>query len=377
MTKQSIDLLNDLERRGAEMAADVVALVEAESPSNDLGATAECALLVAELIERVAGATPETILLEGRTHLLLRIGEPRVMLLGHLDTVWPRGTLKTFPITKSTDVIAGPGIFDMKAGIVQGLYAIAAAGSSDVAMLITSDEEIGSPSSRGLVEDQARGVDAVLVLEPSASGRLKVARKGGARYEVHVRGRAAHAGLEPEKGVNAVLEMAHQVLDVARHARPDLGTTVTPTVARGGTTTNTVPSDAIFAVDVRAATVPEQRRVDEALRTATPFTEGARVNVTGGINRPPLDESAARDLFERARTLATSLGLGEIQGVAVGGGSDGNFTAGLGTPTLDGLGAVGDLAHAEGEYIVVSAMPKRAALVAALLRDLTGGAMHG
>lgn len=366
-------LVTELGTRAEDMIADVEALVVAESPSNDLGATAACAALVAEVAERVVGTGPEVVMAEGRSHLRLHVGTPRVLLLGHLDTVWPRGTLETFPLERSGDRISGPGVFDMKTGIVQGLYAIAAAATGDVAMLITSDEEMGSPTSRALVEEEARGVEAVLVLEPSASGRVKIARKGGARYEVNIRGRAAHAGLEPEKGINAVLEMAHQVIDVARHARPDLGTTVTPTAARGGTTTNTVPADAVFAVDVRAATAAEQQRVDDALRAIEPFTEGAAVHLSGGINRPPLDESASRDLVARARVVARQIGLGPLNGVAVGGGSDGNFTAGMGIPTLDGLGAVGDLAHAEGEYVLASAMPERAALVAGLLRQLCGG----
>lgn len=352
------------------MASALAAIAEAESPSHDLAATHRCAGVISDLSQRLLGVEPQVLVEGGRTHLRWTMGTPRVMLLGHLDTVWPSGTLATFPVTASGDLMSGPGVFDMKAGIVQGLYAIAAAGVSDVSMLITSDEEIGSPSSRGLVEESARDVRAVLVLEPSVSGNLKVARKGGGGYKVRVFGRAAHAGLEPERGVNAVVEMARQIVDVAKHARPELGTTVTPTVAKGGTTTNTIPDEASFAVDARAATREEQDRVDAALRELGPTLEGASIEVSGGINRPPLDRSASGELFELARATAARLGLGPLEGVAVGGGSDGNFTAGMDIPTLDGLGAVGDFAHARGEYVLLSAMPERAGLVAGLLREL-------
>jgi glutamate carboxypeptidase len=221
-----------------------------------------------------------------------------------------------------------------------------------------------------VIEETARGADAALILEPAAGGALKTARKGVSNYDVVVHGRAAHAGLEPEKGANASVELAYQVLALAAIARPEVGTTVTPTVMSAGTATNVVPAEARFAVDVRASSVAEQQRVDDAIRALPPHVEGATVEILGGPNRPPLEAAASEALFVRAQRLAEGLGLGSLRGVAVGGGSDGNFTAAIGVPTLDGLGAVGDGAHAEGEYVVVDEMPRRASLVAALVNDL-------
>jgi glutamate carboxypeptidase len=211
---------------------------------------------------------------------------------------------------------------------------------------------------------------AVLVLEPSADGALKVARKGGAMYRIAVRGLAAHAGLEPERGVNALVEMAAHVLAVAALADPAAGTTVTPAVAAAGTTANTVPAAAYFSVDARAWNADELDRVDRAVRALAPIAPGAAVEIDGGIDRPPLEHAASRDLFARARAHAEALGLEPLTGAEVGGGSDGNLTAALGIPTLDGLGAVGGGAHADDEYVVVDRMPERAALVAALVAEL-------
>jgi glutamate carboxypeptidase len=209
------------------------------------------------------------------------------------------------------------------------------------------------------------------VLEASADGgALKTARKGVSLYDVRVLGRAAHAGLEPELGVNATLELAHQALVVSALADPARGTTVTPTVMRAGTTTNTVPAEGSFAVDVRVRTPDEQERVDAALRSLRTVVPGASLEVTGGPNRPPLETAASAALFERARLLAQRLGQPEPMEAAVGGGSDGNFTAGVGTPTLDGLGAVGGGAHGADEHVLVDALPGRTALLVALVADL-------
>lgn len=210
------------------------------------------------------------------------------------------------------------------------------------------------------------------MLEPSAGGALKTARKGVSTYRVEVQGRAAHAGLEPEKGANALIELAHQVLHLEALARPEMGTTVTPTVAGAGTTTNTVPAVAYVDVDVRVASGAEQQRVDQAMHALSATVAGTAVVVSGGPNRPPLPAFSSAALAARAVGLAAELGLGPLATCEVGGGSDGNFTAALGVPTLDGLGAVGDGAHARGEHVLVSAMPERAALVAALLEDLLG-----
>lgn len=352
------------------MLTAVRRLVEAESPSGDLDACSRCADVLTSIGTEVLATPPERIMLQGRTHLRWTFGKARVALIGHFDTVWPVGTLSDRPFSIQGDVASGPGIFDMKAGLVQGLLAAATLpDASGLELLFTSDEEIASPSSRNLIEELGRRVEAVLVLEPSQNGALKTARKGISLYRLDVTGRAAHAGLEPENGVNALVELARQVLALQGLANAR-GTTVTPTVAAAGIATNVVPPSAHADIDVRTWTVAEQTRVDEGMRALNSYDPGASLTVAGGPDRPPLEEVRSRALFKRALALAPALGIPDLQGVRVGGGSDGNLTAAVGTPTLDGLGAVGGGAHATDEHIIVSQMPVRAALVAALLRDL-------
>ncbi|MFI7416114.1 M20 family metallopeptidase [Nonomuraea sp. NPDC049684] len=363
--------------REAAMIADIERLVRCESPSGDLAAVARSATAVAGLGAARLGAEAERVVIDGRTHLRWRFGgEPRVLLLGHHDTVWPVGSLERRPFEVRDGVLRGPGCFDMKAGLVMAFHALAALDDLDgVTVLVTGDEEPGSPTSRRLVEDEARGCAAALVLEAAGpGGALKTERKGVSRYEVLVRGRAAHAGLEPERGVNATVEVTHQVAAVAALADPALGTTVTPTRLEAGTTVNTVPARARFDVDVRVRDAREQDRVDAAMRGLRPVLPGAGVTVGGGPNRPPLPASASKDLFERACRLADALGIGPLAAVAVGGASDGNFTAGTGTPTLDGLGAVGGGAHADDEHVLVAELPGRTRLLTALVADLLAAA---
>ena len=350
------------------------ALVSVESPSTDLTATAAAAKQANELVTALLGSPAELVDAGGRVHLRWSGGGPtRLVLVMHVDTVWPMGTLARWPFEVTDDRATGPGAFDMKAGLVQGLHALTMLPDlTGVRVLVTTDEEIGSPTSRALIEETAAGAAAALVLEPSAAGALKSARKGVSMYELVVTGRAAHAGLEPEKGINAALELAHQLLTLEAVADTAAGTSVTPTLMSAGTTTNTVPARATAAIDVRAVTEAEQQRVDQVLRGLRPVLEGASLELLGGPNRPPLQPTSSAGLVARARRLADELGLPAVQDVRVGGGSDGNFTAGVGVPTLDGLGAVGDGAHAEGEYVVVSAMAERAALVAALAAELLG-----
>lgn len=347
------------------MVDDLAALVEVESPSADVAATTACADVLAALGTERVGVAPERHDAGGHPALVWRLGGPtRVLLVGHFDTVWPMGTLAELPFAVKDGRATGPGVFDMKAGIVQGLHALATLDDLDgITVLLTSDEETGSLGSRPLIEAEARGARAALVLEPSADGALKTARKGVGMYAIDVRGRAAHAGLEPEKGVNALIELAHQVLALESIARPGIGTTVTPTVSRAGTVTNVVPEEARVDIDVRCSTPDEQARVDAAMHARTAVLPGAGVRVTGAPNRPPMPASSSQELFELARSLAPF----PLLGVEVGGGSDGNFTAGVGTPTLDGLGAVGDGAHARHEWTDVDAMPVRAKLLADLL----------
>ncbi|MFG1922988.1 M20 family metallopeptidase [Cryptosporangium sp. NPDC048952] len=353
-----------------DMLADARALIECESPSSDLAAVARSADVVTEVGTGVLGVAPERIVLDGRTHLRWRLGaDPsRVLLVGHHDTVWPIGTLAGRPFAIDAGILRGPGCFDMKVGLVMALHA--AAGLDGVTLLVTGDEEIGSPSSRELIEQEAKTAAAALVLEASADGHLKCERKGVSLYEVRVHGRAAHAGLEPERGVNSTVELAHQVLAVSALADPAAGTTVTPTVARAGVTTNTVPAEATFAVDVRAGSVAEQERVDRAMRSLWAVDEGARLETTGGVNRPPLEASASDALYETLCRIAVARGLAVPGRAAVGGASDGNFTAGVGTPTLDGLGAVGGGAHADDEHVVVAEISPRTTLLRALVEHL-------
>lgn len=356
------------------LLADLRELVECESPSSDHAAVARSAEVVARVGALRLGVEPERIVLDGVTHLRWRLGAgpSRVLVLAHHDTVWPLGSLATHPYSVVDGVLRGPGCFDMKAGLVMAIHAIASLADRDgVTLLVTGDEELGSPTSRDLIEEEARLAEAALVLEASADGgALKTERKGVSLYDVRVIGRAAHAGLEPELGVNATVELAHQVLTVAALGRHTVGTTVTPTVSGTGTTTNTVPANGSFAVDVRVTSLAEQDRVDEAMRSLRAVLPGAALDVVGGPNRPPLEAAASATLYERACSLAVRLGQPVPPSAAVGGASDGNFTAGVGTPTLDGLGAVGGGAHAATEHVLVEELPGRTLLLAALMADL-------
>jgi glutamate carboxypeptidase len=355
----------------AVLVDELAELVSCESPSADGAALRRCADVVDELGRRRLGVGAQRVDVGDRVHLLWTFGRPRVLFVGHYDTVWPLGTLARWPFEADGDRLTGPGVFDMKAGIVQGFAALEALPDLDgVAVVLTADEEVGSVTSQALVEDVARGARAALVLEPSADGAVKVARKGVGMFRLEVTGRAAHAGLEPEKGINATVEAAHQVLAVSGLARPELGTTVTPSVVRGGTTVNTVPAQAVVSIDVRVAVATEMGRVQDALQSLTPQLPGAALKVVAESLRMPLEPAMSAELFARAQRLAPDHGLASLDGVTVGGGSDGNLTAAIGTPTLDGLGAVGGNAHAEGEWISISAMPQRAALVGALAREL-------
>jgi glutamate carboxypeptidase len=348
----------------------LAALVTCESPSADTGALARCASLLSDIGAEVFGHPAEQ-LRPGGLPCLLWPGTARcqVLLLGHFDTVWPMGTLAGWPYTVTDGIASGPGVFDMKAGIIQALAAVRLlTDPSGVTVLLTSDEETGSAASRQLIEDQARHAAAVLVCEPSADGgAVKIARKGIGSYRLEISGRAAHAGLEPHLGINAGIEMAHQVLALAAVADPAQETTVTPTALAAPTTANTVPEHATAVVDVRAWTTTELERADRAIRRLTPHLPGAVVEVSGGINRYPLEEPAATGLLTLAQEAAAGIGLDPLRGVRSGGGSDGNLTAALGIPTLDGLGAVGGHPHARNEHADIRAMPERSALLAALI----------
>ncbi|MFF6983702.1 M20 family metallopeptidase [Streptomyces sp. NPDC008343] len=352
------------------MLRDLGELVSVESPSHDTAALARSAAVVAAQGSRLLRAEPELLVVEGRTHLRWKFGSgpSRVLLVGHHDTVHPLGTLERSPWTVSGGIARGPGCFDMKAGLTLIFHALAALDDLDgVAVLVSADEELGSPTAKGLIEETARGCSAAFVTEPSADGALKTTRKGISQYEVAIQGRAAHAGLEPERGVNATVELAHQVLAIAALNAPAVGTSVTPTVVAAGDTVNTVPGAATIAVDVRALTVAEQQRVDKALHSLTCLLPGADMQIRRPVHAPPLEAASSEGLFGLAERVAADLGLPRPRGATVGGGSDGNLIAALGVPTLDGLGAVGGGAHTAAEHVVVDDLPRSAALLAGLV----------
>jgi glutamate carboxypeptidase len=363
------------------MVAELVELAEHESPSRDNKALESLASILSRRLSKL-GANVQTLGdASGGTHILGRLpgrGEARpALVLGHFDTVWPTGTLPRMPVVQAEGRLRGPGVYDMKAGlaiilgVLEAFAALQVQPPRPLAVLFTSDEEIGSPGSRSLIEALAREAQYVLVLEPPlADGSLKTARKGVGRFTIEIEGRAAHAGVAPEQGASAILELAHQVLRVDAINAPEVGTTVNVGVVQGGTTPNVVPAWAQAQVDVRAATRVAAQTIERSLRNLTPMTPGTRITVEGSFNRPPMERTAAiAALFERAREIAVELGMDLTEG-STGGGSDGNFTAALGVPTLDGLGALGGGAHADSEHIVIDSLPERAALLAALLLKL-------
>jgi glutamate carboxypeptidase len=381
---QSAARLLDLRRRLDQMTESLAILVSSETPSQDIAACRTGSQTVRSLASDLLGDPGHVVEVAGRAHLRWR-WEPAglgksICLIGHYDTVWPLGTLsrRPFSIDVSAGSATGPGIFDMKAGIVQLLYAVSSLEDrSGIEILLTGDEELGSQTSRHLIEETARRSAFALVFEPSSNGSLKVGRKGTGMYRLTVRGRAAHAGLEPEKGSNALTELGHLLGLLDSIARPELGTTVTPTLAAAGTASNVVPDWAEVELDVRVADPGEAERVDRALRSLSTTVSGTVLTIDGGPNRPPLPSSAGSSLLIDASAMSTRLGLGRMTGVVVGGASDGNFTAAVGCPTLDGLGAVGDGAHAEDEYVVLAAMPERAAIAADLIDHLRQGSPQG
>lgn len=315
-----------------------------------------------------------------RAEVWLGTGQPagQILILGHLDTVYPPGTLAKMPFRVRRGRAYGPGTFDMKGGLVLALAAVDALRAARLrpgkrlVFLWNSDEEIGSESSRSEIEREARRSDAVLVLEPSAGsdGRLKTARKGTGTAELIVTGRASHAGLDPGAGVNAVLELALQIVRLRKLNDSKRGIALQATVIEGGTVSNVVPGHARAEVDIRYTHLVDARKIDRQLRALRPILPGARIEVRGGINRPPLERTrAVVALFHRAQSLMREMGL-RLEETSVGGASDGNFTAALGVPTLDGLGAVGNGAHSPGEHVVIRALPERAALLAGLLASL-------
>jgi glutamate carboxypeptidase len=359
-------------------------LTDAESPSHDDDALRACAVVLSRLVEEVVGVPAD--------HVTVRDGGPpavrvhcggdatrgRVLLLGHYDTVWPLGTLTHRPFAVEDGRITGPGVFDMKAGLAQALLAMRAVGCAEdagpaVTLLATYDEEVGSPDCRALLEKTAEEAQAVLVLEPAGPGGApKHARKGWARYEVVVTGRAAHVGLDPDAGRNALVDLARLVTDLDRLDRGRPGLRVIPTTAQAGQTSNSIPGQARVDVDVRGERADDLAWLEGELRALVGDTSReCELDLTGGLNRPPMEPDTAEALAERAARCARELRVELAPPIAVGGVSDGNFTAALRVPTLDGLGAVGGGAHADHEWVDATSMPRRAGLLAALVHDLT------
>ncbi|PHX61084.1 MAG: acetylornithine deacetylase [Actinobacteria bacterium] len=363
------------------MIEAVQLLVRTESPTHDLAACVHLAEVAANLTSEWLGSPTRIEVHDGCPVLRWGPDHPKVLLLGHLDTVWPVGTLARLPAQIIGDQLTGPGVFDMKAGIVQALAALSllideGADVGAVGILLTTDEETGSRASRGVIAGALTSASAVLVFEPSAGGALKTERKGTSWYRIKFHGRASHAGLDPELGVNATVEAAAFVMATQTWGDQDSGTTVTPTLLNSGTTANTVPFLAELTLDVRAWSVGEQQRVDASVRTWQATHPEARIEIDGGIDRPPLELSASADLFALAEKVAHDLGLPELRSCAVGGASDGNLTAAAGIPTIDGLGAVGDGAHADHEWASVSAMAERAALTAGIIMAALNGEIN-
>jgi glutamate carboxypeptidase len=356
------------------MLADLDVLVSSESPSRDIDRLQAHAQLLSDLMERMLGSAPTLIDSPVGPHIHWRGGtDPKVLILGHHDTVHPAGTLARLPFSVRDGIATGPGVFDMKAGIVQAIYAVASLeDSSNVEILLSADEEIGSRASRALIEERAIACGSVLVLEPSGDGgALKIGRKGTGTITLSIEGRASHAGLEPEKGINSLVELATLIPQIVAIADESMGTTVTPTLASAGTADNVVPALTTCAVDVRVAVPSEKPRVEAAFAALRLQHPEARLVVSGQIGRPPMHESAAAGLFPIAVAVAKRIGVNSLEGVVVGGGSDGNFTAAVGVETLDGLGAVGGGAHGDTEHVVVATMPQRAALLAGLCQELS------
>lgn len=373
-------LLRILKSRPAEMLATLERLVCVESPSLEKAAADRCCKVL-ETEWRKRGARVERLAQKERGDHLRVSWWPRktppsgqLLVLGHYDTVYSRGTLQQMPFRIAAGRAYGPGTFDMKAGLVQALFAFDALRMAKVPLrrrlvfLWNSDEEIGSESSRKLIETEARRSEAVFVLEPAygPKGLLKTARKGVGEAELVVYGRASHAGLAPEEGVNAIHELARQLLRVQEWNDPRTGVTINADIVEGGTRVNVIAERARAVLDLRALRIADMRRLERRLHGLRATLPAARLEVRGGFNRAPLERKRSAALFAKAKALASQMGwaLGEC---TAGGGSDGNLTGALGVATLDGLGAVGDGAHSEHEHVVIKAMPERAALLASLL----------
>jgi glutamate carboxypeptidase len=376
-------LAQDLQAREADILRDLTELVNIESPTHDKAGVDHAQDYLAGRL-RWAGAEVERHAQTGVGDFLRAVwrgegvaGRSPILLVGHVDTVWPLGELARRPIRQEDGYFYGPGAFDMKAGLLLAIHAMRALRDRtlplrrDVVFIINTDEEIGSLSSRAMIQAEAKRSHAALILEPAFNGSgLTVARKGVGRFVVRVAGRAAHSGRNPQDGINAVEEMAHQVLTLQALTDSEQGITVNVGVVQGGTRPNVVPAEASAEVDLRVRDMAQAERLTAQILGLRPHLPGAQVTVTGGLNRPPWDESTVCEaLYHRGRAIGLALGM-QLEKRASGGGSDGNYTAALGVPTLDGLGPEGAGAHAVDERVRIASVAPRAALLAGLLLDL-------
>ena len=354
-------------------------MVMMESPSFDKALVDQFVKFVGARFATVGGEVQFVRAEKFGDHLIARFNgqsSDRVLLLGHTDTVWPAGEIAKRPFKIDGRRALGPGVFDMKAGILLAWMAIDALQktsgglSNSLSVLLVSDEEVGSNSSRALTESEAGRCRAVLVLEPSLpGGALKTSRKGVGRFTVKAIGRAAHAGIDPENGVNAVEEISRQIIKLQQMTDRARGTTVTVGIVQGGTRSNVVPAEAAAEIDIRITSIEEAERVVKSIKALSPELPNARLEIRGSINRPPMERSAETDrLFQLAHKIAAGLGIDLKEG-STGGASDGNFTSALRIPTLDGLGAVGGGAHAIDEWVDIESLPQRAALLAELITE--------
>ena len=360
----------------------IEALVAHESPSDNKDAVDRCGRELAGRLAEIGADVRSISVATAGDHLRAQIGAGRrqILLLGHFDTVWPVGQLQQMPLRRDGDRLAGPGVLDMKAGIGLGMLATRALFELDrpadvrIVMLWTTDEEVGSLTSRALIETEARQSNAVLVLEPALpGGALKTSRKGCGGYEVVVRGEAAHAGVDPGKGVSAIRELARQILAIETLQDLSAGVSVNVGVIEGGSRPNVIAAEARARVDARAPTMADAARIDAAIRGLTPHIPGATIEIHGGFDRPPMERTpGVVRLLAIAQTAARELGQTVDEG-STGGGSDGNFCAALGVPTLDGLGALGDGAHALHEHVVIPTLAPRAALLTRTLSLISAG----
>lgn len=371
------DLLGFCASQQMLLRSTIETLVRLESPSTDKAAVDRCGAAVAHMLEDMGATVTRFPQTDRGDHVRAEFaGGPRqVLLLGHFDTVWNVGQLDRMPIREEGGRLYGPGVYDMKASIAVAMLAVQAAVSAGVTprivMLWTTDEEVGSTTSRALIESEARSSDAVLVLEPSLpGGAVKTQRKGCGEFTLSVHGVSAHAGIDPRKGASAIHELAHQIVALERLRDLDRGVSVNVGTVTGGTRGNVVAEEARAVIDIRVPSSEDALRIETAVRALRPHNSAVRMEIDGGFERPPLErtEGVVR-LYQQARAVAAELGRELAEG-ATGGGSDGNFTAALGVPTLDGLGPEGDGAHALHEHVVIADLPWRAAFLAALMKKV-------